>query len=101
MIIANPTYLHADPDLKAILANQLALFCVSLLILNELPFVVSVIFILMMAVRILLLGRGINIGDCVISHLSVPSGRVSGWELPPVPLKSTAPAPFHTGCTSI
>ena len=60
MLIANPTYLHADPDLKAILANQLALFCVSLPILNELPFVVSVIFILMMAVRILLLFFGVR-----------------------------------------
>ena len=60
MLIANPTYLHADPDLKAILANQLALFCVSLPILNELPFVVSVIFILMMTVRILLLFFGVR-----------------------------------------
>ncbi|WP_289006450.1 DUF3488 and transglutaminase-like domain-containing protein [uncultured Kingella sp.] len=60
MIIANPTYLNADPDLKAILANQLALFCVSLPILNELPFVVSVIFIVMMAIRILLLFFGVR-----------------------------------------
>ena len=60
MIIANPTYLNADPDLKAILANQLALLCVSLPILNELPFVVSVIFIVMMAIRILLLFFGVR-----------------------------------------
>ena len=60
MIIANPTYLNADPDLKAILANQLALFCVSLPILSELPFVVSVIFIVMMAIRILLLFFGVR-----------------------------------------
>ena len=60
MITANPTYLNADPDLKAILANQLALFCVSLPILSELPFVVSVIFIVMMAIRILLLFFGVR-----------------------------------------
>ena len=52
MIIANPTYLNADPDLKAILANQLALFCVSLPILSELPIAVSIAFVTLMAVRI-------------------------------------------------
>ena len=60
MIIANPTYLNADPDLKAILANQLALFCVSLPILSELPIAVSIAFVTLMAVRILLLFLGIR-----------------------------------------
>ena len=60
MIIANPTYLNADPDLKAILANQLALFCVSLPILSELPIAVCIAFVTLMAVRILLLFLGIR-----------------------------------------
>ena len=60
MIIANPTYLNDTPNLKAIRASQIALFCVALPILGELPFAVSVIFITMMLFRVVLLVLGVR-----------------------------------------
>lgn len=60
MIIAQPTYLFAEPDFKAVLLNQLALLAVSVPILLQLPMAVSAVFLLFAFGRVLMLWFGIR-----------------------------------------
>lgn len=60
MIIAHPTYLHAEPDFKAVLLNQLALLAVSVPILLQLPMTVSAMFLLFTFGRVAMLWFGAN-----------------------------------------
>lgn len=60
MIIAQATYLHDEPDFKAVLLNQLALLAVSVPILLQLPIAVSVVFLLFTLGRVLMLWFGVR-----------------------------------------
>lgn len=58
MIIAQPTYLYAEPDFKAVLLNQLTLLAVAVPTLLQLPIAVSTVFVLFTFGRLLLLWLG-------------------------------------------
>lgn len=60
MFIAQPTYLSAEPDFKAVLLNQLALLSVALPTLLQLPMAVSAVFLLFTFGRLLMLWLGVR-----------------------------------------